>query len=46
MTSVTTNASQHVYSWYVDAVIIDFASYLAEQDGKSWDSMDENARNV
>ena len=45
-TGVTTNASQHVYSWFVDAVIIDFASYLAEQDGKSWDSMDENARNV
>ena len=45
-TSVSTNASQHVYSWYVDAVIVDFASYLAEQDGKSWDSMDENARNV
>ena len=45
-TSVSTNASQHVYSWYVDAVIVDFASYLAEQDGKAWDSMDENARNV
>lgn len=45
-TGVTTNASQHVYSWYVDAVIVDLASYLAEQDGKSWDSMGENARNV
>ena len=45
-TGVTTNASQHVYSWYVDAVIIDLASYFAEQEGKSWDSMDENARNV
>ena len=46
LTSVTTSASQHVYSWYVDAVIVDLASYLAEQDGKSWDTMDENARNV
>ena len=46
LTSVTTSASQHIYSWYVDAVIIDLASYFAEQDGKSWDTMDENARNV
>ena len=46
LTSVSTNASQHIYSWFVDAVIIDFASYLAEQDGKVWDDMDKNARNV
>ena len=45
-TSVKTDASQHVYSWFVDAVIVDFASYLAEQDGKSWDDLDENGRNV
>ena len=46
ITSVSTNASQHIYSWFVDAVIIDFASYLAEQDGKSWDELDQGGRNV
>jgi len=46
LTSVNTNASQHIYSWFVDAVIIDFASYLAEQDGMQWDEMDEAARNI
>lgn len=45
-TSVKTDASQHVYSWFVDAVLVDFASYLAEQDGKVWENMDENARNI
>ena len=46
LTSVSTNASQYIYSWFVDAVIIDFASYLAEQDGNEWSEMDENARNI
>ena len=46
LTSVNTNASQHIYTWFVDAVIIDFASYLAEQDGLNWEEMDESARNV
>lgn len=46
LTPVTANASQHIYSWFVDAVIIDFASYLAEQDGKNWDEMDKNARDI
>ena len=46
LTSVSTNASQYIYSWFVDAVIIDFASYLAEQDGKAWDELDEQAREV
>ncbi len=46
LTSVNTNASQHIYSWFVDAVIIDFASYLAQQDGMQWDEMDEAARNI
>ena len=45
-TSVSVDASQHIYSWYVDAVIIEFASYLAELDGKSWDSMNEEAREI
>ena len=46
LTSVNTSASQYIYSWFVDAVIIDFASYLAEQDGHAWENMDENARNI
>ncbi len=46
LTAVSTNASQYIYSWFVDAVIIDFASYLAEQDGKAWDELDEQAREV
>lgn len=46
MTSVTTNASQHIYSWFVDAVIIDFASYLAKQDGRNWDVMNKEARDI
>ena len=46
LTSVSTNASQYIYSWFVDAVIIDFAEYLAEQDGKAWDELDEQGREV
>ena len=46
LTSVSINASQHIYSWFVDAVIIDFASYLAEQDGKVWDDLTEAAQQV
>ena len=46
LTSVNTNASQHIYSWFVDAVIIDLASYFAEQDGLNWDEMDQSQRNI
>ena len=46
LTAVSTNASQYIYTWFVDAVIIDFAAYLAEQDGHVWEKMDENARNI
>jgi len=46
LTPVSANASQHIYSWFVDAVIIDFASYLAQQDGKNWDEMEQNARDI
>ncbi len=45
-TSVTTSASQHIYSWFVDAVIMDFASYLAEQDGKNWEDLGESDREL
>ena len=46
LTSVNTSASQYIYSWFVDAVIIDFASYLAEQDGKNWEEMSTDARDT
>ncbi len=45
-TSVTTNASQHIYSWFVDAVILDFAAYLAEEDGLSWDALTKKERDL
>ncbi len=45
-TTVNVSASQHIYSWYVDAVIMDFAAYLAAQDGKEWDSLAEADRNL
>ncbi len=44
-THVSLDASQNVYSWYVDAVLIDVASALAEMDGFDWDQLDETTRN-
>lgn len=44
-TSVSQNASQYVYSWFVDTVILDVASDLALRDGFVWDDMDQAARN-
>ncbi len=46
LTAVRADASQYIYSWFVDAVIIDFASYLAEQDGNDWSQLDDNVRAV
>ena len=43
-TSVQSDASQNVYSWFVDAVIIDVASTLAEQDGRVWDELGKETR--
>lgn len=43
-TTVSQNESQYIYSWFVDAVIIDVASDLAERDGFKWEEMDQNAR--
>ena len=34
-TSVSTDASQTIYSWFVDALLIDVAKQLAEKDGIS-----------
>lgn len=44
-TSVSQNASQHIYSWFVDTVILDVASDLALKDGFVWDDMDQASRN-
>ncbi len=46
LTSVSTNASQHIYTWYVDAVILDLAAYLAEDDGNDWDTMSKAEREL
>lgn len=46
VTQVSKNASQHIYSWYVDAVIMDFAQYLSEQDGREWDSLSEGEQDI
>lgn len=43
-TAVSLNASEHVYSWFVDAVIIDVASDFAAQDGFNWEKMDQASR--
>ena len=44
-THVSVDASQHVYSWFVDAVLVDVASDFAANDGKNWDDLDEASRN-
>ena len=41
LTHVSLDASQYVYSWFVDAVLIDVASDLAELDGRVWDTLDK-----
>ena len=43
-TSVQSDASQNVYSWFVDAVIIDVATALAEEDGRVWDELGKETR--
>ena len=44
-TSVQSSASQSIYSWFVDAVIIDVATALAEQDGRVWDELGDETKN-
>ena len=41
-----TDASRHIYSWYVDAVLVDVAADFAAADGFNWDELDEQMRNV
>ena len=45
-TPVSTDASQHIYSWFVDAVLIDVASSFAAADGVDWETADEALRNM
>jgi len=44
--SVSVNASQHIYSWFVDAAIVDVASDLAAKDGISWEDLTDKERDV
>jgi len=46
LTAVNTSASQYIYSWFVDAVIVDVASYLAEKDGKVWEDLSTAEREL
>lgn len=41
---VSGNLSQAVYSYYVDTVLIDVATYLAEQDGYTWSELGKVSR--
>ncbi len=45
-TDVRVDASQDVYSWFVDAVIDDVACDLAAADGIDWDSLDKEGKDV
>ena len=43
---VTDYASNAVYSWFVDTVLDDVASDLAEKDGRVWDEMGKQEREL
>ena len=45
-TTVKKDASQHIYSWYVDAVLVDVAADFAEADGFDWNELDEKRREI
>lgn len=40
-TSVSVDASQHVYSWFVDAVLMDVAADFAAKDDVDWETADD-----
>ncbi len=44
--TVSVDASQNVYSWFVDAVLIDVATELAAMDGKDWETLDKPAQEL
>ena len=43
-TPISVDASQHVYSWFVDAVLNDVAAEFAARDQVDWDTADKNVR--
>lgn len=43
---VSENASQEVYSWFVDTVMEDVGAALAERDGYVWENMTKEQRSV
>ena len=45
-TTARKDASQHIYSWYVDAVLVDVAADFAAADGFNWDDLDDKMREV
>lgn len=44
-TMVQQSASQHIYSWFVDATILDVAADFAAKDGIDWDTAEERVKN-
>ena len=44
LSSVTTDSSQEVYSYFVDTVLEDVAADLAAQIGIDWDTLDKEAK--
>ena len=44
--TVSVDASQHIYSWFVDAVLIDVATEFAAMDGKEWETLDTSTQNM
>ena len=45
-TTVKTDASQHIYSWYVDAVLVDVAADFAAADGFVWEQLEKKVQDV
>jgi penicillin-binding protein 1A len=43
---ITDYASDTVYSWFVDTVLEDVAGALAEKDGRTWDEMGKQEREL
>ena len=42
--TVSQSASQHVYSWFVDAAILDVAADLAAKDGVDWENAGQTTK--
>ncbi len=44
VTEIGVDASQEVYSWFVDTLLEDVAMAFGEQDGLDWDGMDKKTK--